>query len=77
MLTMKVGTTTSFVAVGTYSDGSMYELTDGATWISTMPGVATASNTTTGLVTAVASGTTVIEAHFQGKTGSTSLTVVP
>jgi len=77
MATLKVGMLNSYVAAGTYSDGSSYELTDDVTWISTMPGVATASNAIKGLVTAVSAGTTSIEAHFQGKTGSASLTVTP
>ena len=78
MTTLKVGATASFTAEGQYSDGSSYELTDLVTWISTMNGVATVSNASArGLVTAVAAGNTTIEAHFQGQTGTSAVTVTP
>lgn len=77
MATLMAGASSSFVATGVYSDGSMYALTDAATWISTMPGVAAVSNVMRGQVTAISAGTTSIEAHFQGMTGSAALTVIP
>jgi uncharacterized protein YjdB len=79
MATMGVGKIDTYLATGSYSDGSMYELTDNVTWISTMTGVATVSNAagSRGLVTAVAMGSTTIEAHFQGKTGTAAVTVTP
>jgi hypothetical protein len=78
MSSVGVGKATSYVATGTYSDNSTYELTADVTWISTMPGIAAVSNAANkGLVTGLAVGTTNIEAHFQGLTGSTSLNVTP
>ncbi|HXU80444.1 MAG TPA: Ig-like domain-containing protein [Polyangia bacterium] len=79
MTSLKVGSAASFTATGTYSDGSMFELTDDVTWISNMTGVATVSNVAAnrGLVTAVGAGTTTIEAHFQGVTGTSAVTVTP
>jgi uncharacterized protein YjdB len=79
MTVIGVGTGEYFSATGNYSDGSTYELTELVTWISTMNGIATVSNAngTRGLVTAVASGSATIEAHFQGRTGSGIASVTP
>jgi uncharacterized protein YjdB len=73
------GASLAFTATGHYSDSSTYDLTAFATWISTAPTVAAVSNAdgSQGLATGLATGTTSIEAHFQGKTGSTGLTVTP
>jgi uncharacterized protein YjdB len=78
-LTLMLGDTESFSATGQYSDGSTYDLTDSVTWISTKSGVATVSNANAsrGLVTSVSAGTTTIEAHFQGRTGTSDVTVTP
>jgi hypothetical protein len=79
MASLVVGTAQSFFATGTYSDGSMFEISDDVTWISTSTSVATVSNAAAnrGLVTAVGTGSTTIEAHFQGKTGTSAVTVTP
>jgi trimeric autotransporter adhesin len=76
---LAVGAHLQLNAIASYDDGSMVDITDLATWISTMTGVATASNATgsQGLVTGVAAGTTSIEAHWKGMVGSASLTVGP
>ena len=71
------GTSRAFTATGTLSDGSTQDLTSQASWSSSDPGVATASNTSSevGLVRAVASGIARVNASFGGVTGGTTLTV--
>ncbi len=69
------GTTQQFTAIGSYSDGSIQDLTGSATWVSSNPSVATI--TAGGLASGVAQGTSQINATFGGVTGSTSLTVGP
>src|ERR1019366_7671957 len=64
-----------FTATGTYRDGSHQDLTSSATWSSTAPSVATISST--GLATAVAVGSTTIQATSGSIHGSTGLTVTP
>ena len=63
-----------FTATGTYSDGSMQNLTSTVTWSSSVPGVATIS--TTGLAKAVKAGETTIEAALGAIEDSTTLTVL-
>jgi uncharacterized protein YjdB len=79
METLSVGDAVSLTATGNYSDGSTYDLTAHATWISSAPGVAAVSNAagSVGLVTALGGGTTTVNAHFQGRTGTASITVTP
>ncbi len=64
-------------ATAVYNDDSTQDVTDVADWVSTFPAQATVSTAagTKGLVTAVSSGTTQIEATFDGITGGTGLTV--
>src|SRR5208337_648165 len=62
-----------FTAAGTYSDGSHQDLTSSATWTSSAPAVATISGS--GLATAVAVGSTTIQAASGSINGSTGLTV--
>jgi hypothetical protein len=71
------GTQLQFVATCLFSDGTTQDITTVATWTSSLGSVATISNAggTEGLATGVAQGTTTITASFQGKTGSTTLTV--
>ncbi len=73
------GARLTFTATGNYSDGSTWPITLQATWISTTTTVATISNAagSRGQATGVEVGTTSIEAHFQGKTGTTPLSVTP
>jgi hypothetical protein len=67
------GATQQFTATGTYSDKSTQNLTSQATWTSSSPSVATIS--AAGLASAVAKGSTTIEASMSGVNGSTALTV--
>jgi Bacterial Ig-like domain (group 2) len=71
------GLTEQFTATGTFSDGSMKDLTSQVTWASAMASVATISNAagSQGLATAVAIGTSSISATLGGISGSTVLTV--
>ncbi len=76
--TVAPGKTEQFTATGTLSDNSTVNLTNFATWASATTAVATISNDTTGtqgLATAVATGTSNIDAEVNGITGSTLLTV--
>jgi trimeric autotransporter adhesin len=74
------GTHQQFTATGVFSDNSTYNLTTAVTWTSSLPTVASADNTTgsSGLVTALAVGTTSIGASFLGVTApGVPLTVTP
>ncbi|HLH07365.1 MAG TPA: DUF4082 domain-containing protein [Terriglobales bacterium] len=67
------GTTQQFVATGTYADGSTADITAQASWSSSNTGVATIA--TSGLASAIAAGSTVIQASSGSLNGSTSLSV--
>ena len=71
--TISVGSPQQFTATGNYSDGSHQNLTNTATWTSTIPTVATI--TSTGLATGEAAGATTIQATLGPINGSTTLTV--
>jgi hypothetical protein len=71
--TVNVGKTQQMMATGTYSDSSTQILTSQVTWSSSMTAVATISSG--GLVTGVATGTTMITATSGSISGSTMLTV--
>jgi len=62
-----------FTATGNYSDGSHQNLTDTASWTSSLPSVATINST--GLATGVTAGSTTIQASMNGVNGSTTLVV--
>lgn len=67
-----IGQTVQFTAVGSYGHGpshpsAQHDVTGKATWTSSAPSVATVSSS--GLVTAVAAGTTTIKASMNGFTG--------
>lgn len=64
--------TKSFTATGTYSDGSTAVITSGVTWSSNNTGCATMSS---GVATALATGSTTIRATVGSVSGSTGLTV--
>jgi hypothetical protein len=72
-----VGATAQFTAVGSYTNkkqrDSSSDVTTQATWSSSVPTVATVNST--GLVTAVSSGTTTITASIGGVLGTAALTV--
>src|SRR5439155_19070942 len=71
------GTTQQFTATGTYGDGSTADITTQVTWNSSNTGVAT-MEASTGLATAVATGSTNITASLNGVTSNTfALTVTP
>jgi trimeric autotransporter adhesin len=71
------GLNQTFTAVGTFTDGSMQNVTNSAYWTSSVPGVATVSNTSgsNGMVSSTSSGSTVISATLGGVSGSGNLTV--
>jgi hypothetical protein len=68
------GTTVPFHATGTYSDNSAKDITSSVTWASGTPATATI-NASSGVVTAVAVGSTTISATSGSVSGSTTLTV--
>ena len=69
------GTTQQFTATGTYSDGSLSDLTTSAAWSSSNPTVASVS--ATGLAATAAQGATTVSASVGSISGSTQLTVTP
>ncbi len=68
-----VGGTQPYAATGTYSDGSVQDLTGQVTWASSHPEVATIN--ANGVATAIAPGTTTISAALNGMVEGVSLTV--
>ena len=67
------GATQQFTATGTFSNGSIQNLTGSVTWSSATP--ATATINAAGLATSVAAGTSVIRATSGNISGTTNLTV--
>jgi hypothetical protein len=70
--------TKQFAATGTYSDGSVVDITALVNWTSGNTGVATLNPNgfaNSGLATGVSAGTSLITAALAGETGSTTLTV--
>lgn len=75
-LTMAPLTRQPFAARGVFSDNTQQDITVEANWTSNTPAAATVSNVTPkGVVTAVALGTTQIQASFGGVTGTAPLGV--
>jgi Bacterial Ig-like domain (group 2)/PKD domain len=72
-----LGTTQQFIATGTYTDGSMQNITTTVVWSSSSAAVATISNASpnNGLATSAGVGTTTITATSGAINGSTTLTV--
>lgn len=70
---LNTGQQQQFTASATFSDGSVGNVSTSAGWNSSAPSVATVSST--GLVTAVAQGTSTISASLGGTAGTTSVTV--
>jgi hypothetical protein len=65
-----------FIATEIFSDGTQQNVSNQATWTSSMPAVATVNTTNNrGQSTLVAVGSTTITATFMGLTASTTLTV--
>ena len=71
-IAMPLGTTQQFTATGTYSDGSIQDLTSTATWTSSSTA---ATVNSAGLVTAVVSGSSTIQASSGSQNSSTTVTV--
>ncbi len=71
--TIPVGSQGRFTATATYTDNSTSNVSNQATWSSSDTAVATVN--ASGLVSAVASGSTTITATFGGVSGTTSVTV--
>ncbi len=72
-----VGTVFNYTAQAIYSDGTSKDVTAAATWLSTSTITAQVSNAigSKGRATALAAGTTTIQATYSGVTGTASLTV--
>jgi trimeric autotransporter adhesin len=72
-----LGLNQTFTAVGTFTDGSTQDVTNSAHWSSSVPSVATVSNTSgsSGMTTSTGSGSTVINATLGTVTGLGNLTV--
>jgi hypothetical protein len=71
---VQLGATQQMTATGTYSDASTADLTAGATWLSGTPAAATVNGT--GLVTAVAVGSSLITATVGAVSGSETVSAV-
>ncbi len=71
---LAIGATVPLVATATYSDGSSVIVSASAAYAAASPLVASV-HPTTGIVTAVSAGSSVISASFGGKSASTIVTV--
>jgi hypothetical protein len=71
--TVVIGTPQQFTAAGTFSDGSIKDITNTASWSSSNTRVATVS--TTGLVSGVTTGTITLSAQSGSVIGSVSVSV--
>lgn len=71
--TVAIGDGIGLEATGLYSDGTSFDLTNGATWTSSNPAVAVAQPG--GIVTAKAAGTVVVLATHDGVSGMADLTI--
>jgi hypothetical protein len=69
-----VGVKVAFTATGTFSDGSVSDVSSGASWTSSQSDVATL-DATTHTATTLAPGQTTISATVSGVVGTTTLTV--
>jgi hypothetical protein len=69
-----LGNTTQLNAVANFAGGSTQNVTNSATWFSSNTAVVTVS--AAGVATGVGGGTAVVQATYQGVTGTLSLTVV-
>jgi len=72
-VTNEVGATQQYTAMGTYSDGSMQDLTSQAAWVSSSPDVATID--VDGMAASFAGGMATLTASVGSVTGSALLTV--
>ena len=72
--TIQTGTTIQMIATGSYNDGSQKKLTKNLYWNSASLGVATVN--TSGVVTGVGPGQSVISVAAETVTGSATVTVI-
>jgi hypothetical protein len=72
-----LGTTQAFTATGTFTDGTIQDLTAQVTWVSSNASVASVANATgsQGVASSLAIGSTLLSAALSGVSGSTTLTV--
>jgi hypothetical protein len=72
-----LGTAQTFTATGTFTDGSLQDLTADVTWSSSDASIAAVANAagSEGFASSIATGTTTISAERSGVTGSTTLAV--
>lgn len=75
---LTVSRTRAMNAIGTYTDGSLLDLTSNALWSTSVGAIASVSNAvgSKGLVTGASLGTSEVRASFGGITGATNVTVV-
>jgi trimeric autotransporter adhesin len=69
------GTTVNLAALGSFSDGSVQDLTTQVTWTSGNSSIAQVSSASSGLVTGVNVGSTPIAATLSGIQGATTVTI--
>ena len=67
------GQTRTLTATGVFSDGTSQDISSVVAWLSTTPAVATINNA--GLVTAVSTGASIINATLNGVSGSANISV--
>ena len=74
---ISLGTTQAFTATGTFTDGSVQDLTEQVVWASSDSSVSTVANAadSKGVATSIGMGTTTISAELSGVSGSTTLAV--
>jgi len=72
---LALGTTQQLTATGTYSDGSMFNLTGLVSWSAANSGVATVN--AAGMVNTVAVGSVALTATLGSPSGTTTITVTP
>jgi trimeric autotransporter adhesin len=77
-VTLAVGASGQLTATGVYGDGTTYDLTNFATWLSSSASVASVSNASSsrGLVTGLSNGTTNVTAVFEGVTSTIDIVTV-
>jgi uncharacterized protein YjdB len=72
--TININATQQFTAEGDFTDATFFDITTSVTWTSSNTNVATI-NSSTGLASGVAAGTTTITATLGAISDSTTLTV--
>ncbi|MFZ6760887.1 beta strand repeat-containing protein [Undibacterium sp. Ji50W] len=72
---LAVGSTQQFIASGNYSDATTANISNGVTWTTSSPLIATVLPN--GLASGISTGTALVTATLGGKTASASLVVIP